>query len=64
MDTIKAFDKFGLKERALPISPEIIKEHFNKIQKIGIDFEAVLDNQVSEGLQQFKEAFKEILESL
>jgi len=64
VDTIKAFDCNGLKEKALPISEDIIKRHFSKIKDLGINFEEVLDKQISDGLKQFKDAFKEILEAL
>jgi len=64
VDTIKAFDEFGIKDKALPISKETIEQHFSKIQKLGIDFESVLDKQISDGLEQFKDAFKDILNAL
>lgn len=64
IDTIKAFDKSGKKVASLPISSTIINEHFEKIAKIGIDFNAILDKQIEDGLKAFKDAFNEILESL
>ena len=64
IDTIKAFKENGKNDSALPINAEMIKEHFNKVKSCGIDFEAVLDKQIEDGLEQFKDAFKEILESL
>ena len=64
IDTIKAFHKNGIKKKMLPISDEVIKEHFEKISLAGIDFNAVLDKQISDGLVAFEDAFKEILESL
>ena len=64
IDTIKAFHINGVKKKVLPISNEIIKKHFEKISDIGIDFNAVLDSQISDGLVAFEDAFKEILESL
>lgn len=64
IDTIKAFDENGKKVAALPILSSIINEHFEKIAKIGIDFDAVLDKQIEDGLKAFKDAFKDILESL
>ena len=64
LDTINAFDKNGLKEDSLPISKVIIKEHFRQIEKLGIDFNAVLDKQIIDGLESFKDAFKDILEAL
>ena len=64
IDTIKAFHKDGVKNRALPISQDLIKEHFKKIEILGIDFETILDKQISDGLEQFKDAFSDILEAL
>lgn len=64
VDTIKAFDKNGVKESALPISDKIMQEHFSKIEALGIDFNSVLDKQIADGLEAFKEAFKDILEAL
>lgn len=64
IDTIKAFYTDGGKEKALPISDEVIKAHFKKISNLGIDFNAVLDTQIADGLEAFKDAFKDILENL
>ena len=64
IDTIKAFHENGEKKKELPISQEIIKEHFIKVENAGIDFNSVLDQQISEGLEDFKDAFKDILETL
>jgi transaldolase len=64
VETIKALHLNGNKESALPISPQIIGEHFEKIKEIGIDFNTVLDKQIDDGLKSFKDAFKDILESL
>ena len=64
IDTIKAFKANGKNNASLPISSEIIIEHFDKIKNLDINFEAILDKQIADGLEQFKDAFKEILESL
>lgn len=64
VDTIKAFHLNGVKRSALPIPTQIIEGHFEKIKSLGIDFNAVLDKQISDGLKSFKDAFKDILESL
>ncbi|MBU1657987.1 transaldolase [bacterium] len=64
VDTIKAFHANGIKVPALPISDEIIKNHFSKVAACGIDFDAVLSKQISEGLDAFKDAFRDILESV
>ena len=64
IDTIKAYEQNGGVEKALPIDDEVIKSHFTKVKNLGIDFEAILDKQVSDGLEQFKDAFKEIMDAL
>lgn len=64
IDTILAFDRDGKKEKALPISNEVIKEYFDGITNAGIDFEAVLDKQIEDGLESFKDSFNDILEAL
>lgn len=64
IETIKAFHAEGLRVKALPIEPKMIEEHFEKIKSLGVDFDAVLAKQIAEGLQSFKDAFKDILESL
>ncbi|NOR57602.1 MAG: transaldolase, partial [Sulfurimonas sp.] len=64
IDTIEAFHKDGEKKEVLPISEQVIKEHFVKVKSAGVDFEAVLDKQIADGLEAFKDAFNDILESL
>ncbi|HIC13054.1 MAG TPA: transaldolase [Sulfurimonas sp.] len=64
VDTIIAFTKNSVTKNALPIKKETIDAHFSKIKEIGINFEAVLDTQIEEGLEAFKDAFEEILESI
>ena len=64
IDTIEAFHKGGEKKKVLPVSGEVIKEHFVKVKNAGVDFEAVLDKQIADGLESFKDAFNDILESL
>nr|CAI78773.1 hypothetical protein [uncultured Campylobacterota bacterium] len=64
IDTIKAFHENGTKDEALPIPAQIIKNHFLKISDIGIDFDKILDTQIADGLEAFKDAFKDILEAL
>ena len=64
VDTIKAYEKDAGTNKALPIDAKIIENHFEKIKELGIDFEAVLDKQIADGLEQFKDAFKEIMEAL
>ncbi len=64
IDTIKAFDKNGFKAKALPISQEEIKAHFDKVALVGVDMDEVIQKQIKDGLDSFKDAFKEILEAL
>ncbi len=64
IDTIKAYIQNGKKTKALPIKKEKIEAHLAKITSIGIDLESELDKQIVDGLEAFKVAFKEILESL
>lgn len=64
VDTIIAFTKNSVTKNALPIKKETIDAHFSKISEAGINFEALLDTQIQEGLEAFKDAFKEILESI
>lgn len=64
IDTIKAFHENGEKAKALPISDEVIKEHFIKIKNAGINFDKLLEDQIGDGLDAFKDAFNDILEAL
>jgi len=64
IDTIKAYVQNGKKDKALPISDEIIKAHFKKIEDSGIDMDMILNKQIEDGLKAFKDAFKDILETL
>ncbi|WP_455757606.1 transaldolase [Sulfurimonas sp.] len=64
IDTISAFHISGKKKKALPIKSEIIANHFKKISDAGINFDEVLDKQISDGLVAFEDAFRDILESL
>lgn len=64
IDTIKAFHKNGKHTKALPISQDVINEHFEKIASIGINMDELLQKQIDDGLEAFKEAFQEILGAL
>ncbi len=64
VDTIKAFHAHGSHKTALPIDKCIVNKHFSKIEETGIKMDEVLQKQIDEGLEAFKEAFKEILEAL
>jgi transaldolase len=64
IETILSFHTDGSKRAALPIEATVLLEHFDKLVNIGVDFEALLDKQISDGLVLFKEAFRDILEAL
>ncbi len=64
IDTIKAYVTDGSKKQSLPIDEEVMQKHFRKVFQAGIDFDAVLEKQIADGLDAFKDAFSEILESL
>ena len=64
IDTIKAYYDNGAKDKALPISSSIINAYFQEVKNTGIDFDEVLDKQIVDGLEAFKDAFKDILEAL
>jgi len=64
IDTIKAFDTNGLKVKALPIDRRTIEAHLQSVKELGIDLDEVQERLIAEGLQAFKEAFQEILETL
>jgi transaldolase len=64
IDTIKAFNSFGDKSKKIIVTKEERQQHFEKIKKIGIDFDKILDKQIVDGLEQFKEAFSDILANL
>lgn len=62
--TIDAYTEGGDKVMKLPITKDIIEEHQRKVANAGIDMEAVIDQQICEGLDAFKVAFSEILSEL
>jgi transaldolase len=64
VDTIKAYHKDGGKNKALPIPQNVIEAHFEKVKNAGIDIDKILDEQIADGLDAFKDAFKDILEAL
>jgi transaldolase len=64
IDTIHAYVAGGDVRPKLPIDSAIIEAHFDKIAQAGIDFDAVISQQIREGLDAFKVAFSEILEAL
>jgi len=62
--TIDAYVAGGDISEKLPIDDKIIIEHLEKVSAAGIDFEAVLQQQIDEGLSSFKDAFTDILTAL
>ena len=64
IDTIKAFKQNSSTKAALPIDEKIIAAHFKKIADLDIDFDALIEQQIADGLAQFKDAFTDILEAL
>jgi len=64
VETIKAFSKEGSCQAALPIKQSILNQHFIQLEAIGINLDEVLQKQIDDGLEAFKEAFEEILEAL
>ena len=64
IDTIAAFVEGGAQTAKLPIDPKTIDAHFDALKGAGIDFDAVVDTLVRDGLDAFKEAFREILDAL
>jgi len=64
VETIEAYVAYGKKEPLLPIDKEIVTAHFDAIAKAGIDFDALLEKLIADGLEAFVVAFQDILESL
>lgn len=62
--TIEAFVAGGASEQKLPIPSDKVAEHFEALKAAGVDFDAVVDTLVADGLDAFKVAFSEILEAL
>ena len=62
--TIDAFITGADKAPKLPIKEEVIRQHFEAVAAAGIDFEAVVQKQIDDGLTAFKDAFSDILRTL
>ncbi|MDX1295871.1 MAG: transaldolase family protein, partial [Sulfurimonadaceae bacterium] len=62
--TIDAFVSGGASEQKLPIPADKVVAHFEAMAAAGIDFDAVTQTLVSDGLEAFKEAFSEIMDAL
>jgi len=64
IETIQAFVEHGSTIKKLPIDKIQIANHFDKLKAVGIDLEKELDQQIFDGLEAFKQAFREILEAI
>ena len=64
VDTIMAFTKNSETAPSLPIAKEVLDAHFEKVAAAGVDFDAILEQQIADGLVAFKDAFAEIMEAL
>ena len=64
VETIAKFVEGGDRVVKLPLEASLIAAHFQKIADAGIDFDAVIAKQIEDGLEAFKEAFREILSEL
>ena len=62
--TIDAFVKEGDTEKKLPIDRMLIEKHFRMVADCGINFQEEIEIQIKEGLDAFKQAFQEILDTL
>ncbi len=62
--TIEAYIAGGDRIMKLPLSHEVIAAHKQKVLEAGVNMEAVIADQIHEGLEAFKIAFDEILSTL
>lgn len=62
--TIDAYVRGGDCVLKLPIDSAVVEEHRQKVADAGIDMDAVIMQQIDEGLEAFKVAFSEILKAL
>jgi transaldolase len=62
--TIDAFVEGGDRALKLPLAAEMIREHQKRVADAGIDMDAIIEQQITEGLDAFKVAFNEILSEL
>jgi transaldolase len=62
--TIDAYVSGGDCVLKLPIDSTVIEEHRQKVASVGIVMDAVITQQIEEGLESFKVAFSEILKAL
>jgi len=64
LNTIEAFVKSGIKNKAKILSNDEIEKKYKEIEKRGVEIKRVQDELLEEGLEAFKEAFRDILSSL
>ena len=64
IETIGAFVSGGDQTAKLPIDAQKIAEHFEAVRAAGVDLDAVIAQQIADGLTAFKEAFSAILTAL
>lgn len=64
IETIDAFVKNGVKEQALPRDEAMINKYFMILSDMKIDFQAVCNELLNDGILQFKDAFKDIIKAL
>ncbi|MGA9045088.1 transaldolase [Sulfuricurvum sp.] len=62
--TIDAYVKGGETTLKLPLAAAAIREHQQRVADAGIVMEAIIEQQITEGLEAFKVAFSEILSEL
>ncbi|RUM64786.1 MAG: transaldolase [Sulfurimonas sp.] len=64
LDAIDAYVKTGMTRPKLPVDAEVVQLFFVSLHEAGIDFDALLQQQIDDGLDAFKAAFQEILDAL
>jgi len=64
VETISAFVENGDMSEKLPLNEEEIETFLIKVKQAGIDFDTALSELKVDGLEQFKEAFAQILQEL
>lgn len=64
VETIQAYKDNKNRDLALPIDNNTITNHLNKLKAIDINLDEILDRQIKDGLESFKEAFQDILDAV
>lgn len=62
--TIESFVAQGEQEMKLPLDEKIINLHRKYVDQAGINMDAIIEQQIVEGLEAFKLAFSEIIDKL